>query len=164
MNISKPIKITLKWDKESAIKASKIYYDYDMKNSRKRYIGWIFVALAQFGIVGALKHDSFGMLYLSTILIGYWYYGRWFLRRGMILKYYNNLNIKDTEVTFFIDKDGFKSDNSLTKWNEIIKVLQIDKDILIQTTTNTLYFQRDSFNSYEDIQELLSIAKSYNKI
>jgi hypothetical protein len=61
--MSKKIEIAFKWDKDSALQASKLYYDYDMKNSSKRYIGWFFVALVQFGIVGALKHDVFGLLY-----------------------------------------------------------------------------------------------------
>jgi len=164
MSISKPIEINFKWTKELALNGSKIYYDFDMKHSRKRYIGWIFVALVQFGIVGALKHNSFGMLYLSTVFVIYWYYGRWYLRQNMIIKYYNNLNIKDTEVTFFVDKDGFKSNNNLISWDEIVKVLQIDKDILIQSTSNTLYFTRDSFKCYDDIQKLLSLAKEFNKI
>ena len=164
MNISKPIEIKFTWTKDLALKASKIYYDYDMKHSRKRYIGWIFVALVQFSIVGALKHNVFGMLYLSTLLVGYWYYGRWYLRQNMIIKYYNNLHIDNTEVTFLIDKDGFKSDNNLIKWDEIVKVLKIDKDILVQTTSNTLYFARDSFKCYDDVQTLLSLAKNYNKL
>jgi len=50
--MSKVVEINFNWSQELALKASKLYYDYDMKNSNKRYIGWFFVALVQFGIVG----------------------------------------------------------------------------------------------------------------
>ena len=162
--MSKMIEINFRWSQELALRASKLYYDYDMKNSNKRYIGWLFVALVQFGIVGALKHDSFGMLYLSTLLVAYWYYGRWYLRKKMIIKYYNNSNINDMSVTFFVDKDGFKNEQNLISWDDIIKILQIDNDILVQTTTNSLYFTRDSFKSYSDIQDLISLAREYKKL
>ena len=162
--MSKPVEIHLKWSKELALKASKIYYDYDMKHSGKRYIGWFFVALVQFGIVGALKHNAFGLLYISTLLVGYWYYGRWYLRKMMIQKYYDKLNVDEMSKTFLVDKDGFRSEQKSITWDDIVKVLQIESDILVQTREDTLYFTRDSFRSYDDVQELLSLAKEFNKI
>jgi hypothetical protein len=82
----------------------------------------------------------------------------------MIVKYYANSNINDMNVTFFVDNSGFKSKENTINWDSIVKILQIDNDILIQTTTNTLYFTRDSFKSYDDIQELISLAKKYKKL
>jgi len=162
--MSKVVEINFNWSQELALKASKLYYDYDMKNSNKRYIGWFFVALVQFGIVGALKHDSFGILYLSTFLVVYWYYGRWYLRKKMIVKYFANKNIDNIDVKFFVDKVGFKSKENIISWDDIIKVLQIDDDILVQTTADSLYFTKESFKSYDDLQKLISLAKEYKKL
>ena len=164
MNISKSIKINFTWSKELALSASKIYYDWDMKNSRKRYIGWIFIGLVQFGIVGALKHNSYGILTISTFLVAYWYYGRWYLRKNMISKYYDKQNLENTNIIFEVDNNGFKAINTLIDWNDIVKIIKVEDDILVQTITNTLYFQKKSFDSYDDIQELLSLAKEHNKL
>ena len=164
--MSKPIKIKFTWSKELALKASKIYYDWDMKNSSKRYIGWLFVGLVQFGMVGALKHNSFGILFVSTFLVIYWYYGRWYLRKGMLSRFYDKQNLEKKEIHFEIDKNGFKSDSGIISWNDIIKVIKIENedDILIQTTTNTLYFDKESFESLDDMNRLISLAKKQGKI
>jgi len=158
----KQINITLKWDKEKALNASKIFYDYDMRNSAKRYVGWFFVALTQFAIVGALKHDSYGLLFISTFLVGYWYYGRWYLRKAMLQKYY--AKIPQQTLHFTLQEDGLHSeDNTLIAWDNIFKAIKIEEGIIFHTTDTTLLFTRDAFASYEDMQHFLEIMKEKGK-
>ncbi len=160
----KPIEIKFTWSKELAIKASKLYYDYDMRNSRKRYVGWLFVAFVQFGIVGALKHNSYGMLYLSTFLVAYWYYIRWYMRKSMIVKFYNNSNIDNNEVTFTLKDDGLHHDDKIIDFENISKVIQFDDGVLLQTTSNTLFFEKTAFNSVKEMKKFISIMKERGKI
>jgi len=162
--MSKPIEIAFKWSKESAIQASKLYYDYDMKNSSKRYIGWFFVALAQFGIVGALKHDSFGLLYLSTFLVIYWYYGRWYIRKRITTKFYDKSNLDNQNVLFTLTDEGLHYEDSLIGWDQIFKVVKFDNGILLQTLNHTLFFEKSAFQSYDEMQRFLVMMKQYNKV
>jgi len=162
--MSKSIFIEFVWSKELALKASKLYYDYDMKNSSKRYIGWSFIALMQFGIVGALKHDVFGLLYLSTFLVLYWYYGRWYLRKRMIEKYYDNHGKDGEHIEFRLSKEGLHFHDRVIGWEDIIKVVKFDDGILIQTTESTLFFQNSFFKSSDDRVAFMELAKENEKI
>ena len=158
----KDIKITLKWGKEQALKASKIFYDYDMRHSNKRYMGWFFVALTQFAIVGALKHDTYGLLFVSTFLMAYWYYGRWIVRNKMLQKYY--AHIKEETLSFLLRKDGLYNGSELISWDQIFKVIKIEDDILLHTSDSTLIFTRDSFATYDDVTSFLDTMKEKGKL
>ncbi|NPA59291.1 MAG: hypothetical protein GXO30_02330 [Epsilonproteobacteria bacterium] len=162
--MSKPIEINFTWSKELALKASKLYYDYDMKASSKRYVGWLFVAMMQFGVVGALKHDSFGLLFISTFLVLYWYYGRWYLRKGMIEKYYDKSKLDATDVKFILKDEGLYYDENLIDWNDIEKVIKFDDGVLLQTTSNTLFFESSSFKSYDEVKTFLKLMKNKGKV
>jgi hypothetical protein len=162
--MSKPIEIKFTWSKDLAIKASKLYYDYDMKASSKRYVGWLFVAMMQFGVVGALKHDVFGLLFISTFLVLYWYYGRWYVRKGMIEKYYDKSNLDATEVRFLLKDDGLYYDEELIDWDNIEKVIKFDDGVLLQTTSNTLFFETSAFESYDEVQRFLKLMKNKGKM
>ena len=163
-SMSKNIEISFTWSKELAIQASKKFYDYDMRHSNKRYIGWLFVALIQFALVGAFKHDSYGMLYLSTSLGVYWYYGRWYLRKKMLEKYYEKQNLNNTQAHFTLKEDGLYSQEQLIAWDDIFKVIKLEDGVLVQIQNNTLFFQRDAFVSFEDMQSFLDQMKERGKL
>jgi len=160
----KNIEITFTWSKDLAIEASKKFYDYDMRHSNKRYIGWLFVALIQFALVGAFKHDSYGMLYLSTFLGAYWYYGRWYLRKQMLKNFYDKQNIDAQKAHFTLKEDGLYQNNHAIPYDEIFKVIKLEDGVLVQVQNNTLYFKRDSFNSYEDLTRFLEQMKEREKL
>ena len=155
------IKITLEWGKEQALKASKAFYDYDMKHSNKRYMGWFFVALTQFAMVGALKHDTYGLLFVSTFLMAYWYYGRWLLRNAMLKKYY--ANIQESTLNFTLKEDGLYNEEQLISWEQIFKVIKLGDDVLLHTQDSTLLFTRNSFSSYDDLQLFLDTMREKGK-
>jgi hypothetical protein len=162
--MSKPVEIRFTWSKEAAVKASKLYYDWDMKHSSKRYIGWFFIALVQFAIVGALKHHVFGLLYLSTFLVIYWYYIRWYIRKRMIVRYYDRSHIEDKEVLFTLTDEGLSYEDILIDWDHIFKVVKFDDGVLLQTLNHTLFFEKSAFRSYDEMQRFLSIMKQQGKL
>jgi len=162
--MSKSIELELAWSKEEALKGSKLYYDYDMRNSAKRYIGWAFVGLVQFGIVGALKHDSFGLLYLSTFLVLYWYYGRWYLRKNMIERFYEKSNTQDTKLQLKISKNGVQINDALISWDLVLKVIDMEEGFLINTATNSLFLEKSSFQKPQDITFFKALLKEEEKL
>ena len=162
--MSKPIEVSFEWNKELALKTSKLYYDYDMRHSNKRYVGWFFVALVQFGIVGALKHDSYGLLYLSTFLVGYWYYGRWFLRKQMLERYYDRNNPQNLQIEFSIDESGLHGKGKNISWDEILKVIALEEGVLVQAQENALFFANAAFKKEGDKSRFLKMAKAKGKI
>ena len=164
MSTFKPVEIRFVWSKELAVKASKLYYDWDMRNSSKRYIGWLFIALVQFAIVGALKHHAFGLLYLSTFLVIYWYYIRWYIRKRMIVKYYDGSQIDNKEVVFTLRGEGLYYGNDLIDWDHIFKVVKFEGGILLQTLHHTLFFEKSAFNSYDEMQKFLALMKKHDKV
>ena len=160
----KNIEINFVWSKELAIEASKKFYDYDMRHSNKRYLGWLFVGLTQFAIVGALKHDSYGLLYLSTLLVAYWYYGRWYLRKSMLGKFYDKQNIDAQKAHFRLKEDGLYQGTHIIPWDKIFKVIKLEDGVLVQIENNTLYFKRDSFHSYKEFVKFLEQMKEQEKL
>ena len=162
--MSKPIEVSFEWNKELALKTSKLYYDYDMRHSNKRYVGWFFVGLVQFGIVGALKHGSYGLLYLSTFLVGYWYYGRWFLRKRMLERYYDKNNPQNLQIEFRIDENGLHGKEKNISWDEILKVIELQEGVLVQAKENALFFANAAFQKEGDKSRFLKMAKAKGKI
>jgi len=160
----KPISIKFTWTKALAVKASKLYYDYDMRHSTKRYVGWLFIALTQFGIVGALKHDAYGILLISTFLVIYWYYVRWYLRKAMIIKYYDKSVHAGKKIEFILEGDGLHHDDQHITWDEIVKVIKFDDGVLLQTQDNTLFFNKEAFSSYDEFQRFISLMKEKGKM
>jgi hypothetical protein len=162
--MSKKIAVNFIWNKELALQMSKLLYDYDMRHSAKRYIGWFFVALVQFGIVGALKHDSYGILYISTFLVFYWYYGRWYLRKRVLHNYYKKNTPTNVEVDFIIDNEGLHQDKNFISWDEIIKIITHKNGILLQTLKDSLFFQNSAFASTDDQKQFLAMAQERGKM
>jgi uncharacterized protein YneF (UPF0154 family) len=154
--MSKEIIISFLYTKEVALKASKLYYDWDMKNSSKKYIGWFFIGMLQFAIVGALKHNVYGLLFISTLLLIYWYYGRWYIRKPMLMRFYNNSPLKDKKVEIIANKSGLKFNNQLIEWKNIKKLLELDSGILIQSEFYTFFFDKNSFKSNNDLKLFLN--------
>jgi uncharacterized membrane protein YobD (UPF0266 family) len=161
MSIYKEIEISLEWNKENALKSSKMFYEYDMRNSGKRYIGWLFVGLTQFAIVGALKHDAYGLLVISTFLVSYWYYLRRYLRFKMLERFYATL--EPTVLKFILKEDGLYNGENLIKWDEIFRVISLEDGVLLHTNTNTLFFEKKAFKNYEEIQRFLEVMKAKGK-
>jgi hypothetical protein len=162
--MSKPVEIRFTWSKEAALKGSKLYYDWDMKHSSKRYVGWFFVALVQFAIVGALKHHVFGLLYLSTFLLIYWYYIRWYIRKRMIVRYYDQSRIEEKEVLFTLTDEGLSYEDMMADWDHIFKAIKFDDGILLQTLNYTLFFEKDAFKSPKEMDRFVEMMKQHGKL
>ena len=87
--MSKQVEASFVWSESVALRSSELFYKYEFRHSYRRYLGWLFIAMAQFGVVGALKHDAYGMLIVSSFLLLYWYGVRWQLRKRLVLSQFS---------------------------------------------------------------------------
>jgi len=164
MNIFKPIEISYIWDKENFEKAFTKSYNHQFKNSVRRYVGWFFVALAQFGVVAALKGGSIGLLLLATILILYWYVIKKWLIHQRAIKAYENSALKNSQIKLYISENGIKQDNALITWQEIQGLVPIEDDILLYYKEKAFYIPSNAFTSIEVKSTLKSLAKEKGRL
>jgi len=160
MSTSKHIKIHYTWSKEVFVSASKATYEFELKHSPKRFLGWFFIALTQFGVVGALKKDAYGLLLISSILVIYWYLLRWPIRRFIISKTFESSQSKDHEFNMLANKDGIEVDNTLIQWSKITEIIALENAFLLYYGTSFLFIPKSAFSSNEEKDNFSHLAKS----
>ena len=157
--MSKEINISYTWDKTTFLTASKATYDYNLKHSPKRFLGWIFIALTQFGVVGALKKDVYGLLIVSTFLVIYWYALRWPLRKIMLQRSFKNLPNKNHKFQMSADKKGIKIDNGFIPWDTILEVVSLENGFLLYYEKTFLYIPKNAFVNADEKDSFSHLAK-----
>ncbi len=157
--MSSAIDIVYVWNKETFLKASKATYDYEMKHSPKRFLGWIFIAFTQFGVVGALKKDVYGLLIISTVLVIYWYAMRWPLRKIILLKSFEASSNKNHKFIMSADNAGIKVDETLIKWDAILEVVSLKNGFLLYHGVTFLFIPKDAFFDAEEKDKFSQLAK-----
>ncbi len=164
MSIFKPMEITYVWDRENFEKAFTKSYNHQFKNSTRRYVGWFFIALAQFGVVGAFKGGSIGLLMLATILILYWYVIKKWLIHQRAIKTYENSPLKNSQIKLSISEDGIEQEGVKLPWEEIQGLVPIEDDILLYHKEKAFYIPSNAFSSIEEKSSLKSLAKEKGKL
>ena len=159
MNMSKSIKINYIWSKELFLEASKATYEFELRHSPKRFLGWFFIAMTQFGVVGALKKDAYGLLLISTFLVVYWYFFRWRIRKFIITKTYESSHEKDTQFSMLAKKNGLEVNGSLLTWNDITEAVSLEDGFLLYYGETFLYIPKLAFVSIEEKDLFSHLAK-----
>ena len=166
--MSDEIDLTLKWDKKTYLEGAKIAYDAMMRFSPKRYLGWFFIALTQFGVIGALKANVYGLLLLSTILVVYWYWLRWPLRKIALGRYFEKSPFANKTLRITADKNGICIDGSCVPWREFQRVLATKKGYLLDMTDSFLFIPRSLFRNEDEMKFfstlLIDNIKNFEKI
>jgi hypothetical protein len=158
--MSKTIQFSYTWDKKSFLESSYEAYKYEMKHSPKRFLGWIFIAMTQFGVVAAFKGAPIGLLLVSTLLVGYWYFFRWRLRKSMLSKTFDkNPNLSQTYNVAVNDR-AIDINGSLIDWSDIKEVVSLKKGFLILSNNSFFFFPKNAFKDIEERNEFASLAKS----
>ena len=162
--MSNSVEIALRWDEDEALKASKLFYDYDMRHSIKRYIGWLFIAMMQFGIVAALKYNAYGLLIVSSFLVIYWYYGRWYLRSLFVKKYYQKKALQPTTLHIRCNKENIQIEKMHISWADVYIAIDTNSALLLQTKEEPLYIPYNAFENMDDLQKCLQLLKEKGKL
>jgi len=164
MSISKPVKISYRWDRENFDKAFSNAYTHQYKNSARRYIGWLFVAMAQFGVVAALKGGSIALLMFSTILILYWYViKKWILKRRALAAFERS-PMKDRNITLDITPEEIKQGDRSVPWEALQGVVPVEDDIMLYDQDRAFYIPSNAFASVEDKNRIKSWAKEKGRL
>ncbi len=155
----KPIKLTYTWDKKTFLDASHQAYKYEMKHSSKRFLGWIFIAMTQFGVVAAIRKGSIGLLLVSTILVLYWYFFRWKIRKRLIEKSFDQERIY--HVT--IEKEKIIINQTDIDWDTILEVISLEKGFLLFFDKSFLFFPATAFKDIDEKNAFAKLAKEKAK-
>jgi len=165
--MSKPIKISYLWSKTNVEKLFDASYKHQFNNSSKRFIGWFFVALLQYGVVIALKKDAYAVLLFSTIMLAYWYYGKKIIAKKRAEKSFENSEFKDEYIEMEIDEKGFTllSPNSEKwSWDEVQEVITLGDDLMLYKHPNFHYIPANGFESIEEKSRFKSLVKKYGRL
>ncbi len=157
--MSKSLHVSYDWDTKKFLLGAKTAYDYELKNSRKRFLGWIFIALTQFGVVLALKQGTIGMLALSTILVLYWYGFRWKIREYFLIKSFNKSPLKDKKFEVKLNDEGLFFNDTPIDFKDIYEIVSTDEGVLLYFIDNYLFIPSLAFENLEDKSEFVKRIK-----
>ena len=165
--MSKPIKISYIWNKENLEKLFEASYKYQFEHSHRRYIGWFFIALLQYGIVVALKKEAFAILLFTSIVLFYWYYGKKWIAQKRAIKSFKQSEFKDKEIKLTVNEDGFEviaPKKEHWSWDKIDEIVSLGDDIMLYKHPNFHYIPSSGFKSFEEKSQFKSMAKKYGRL
>jgi hypothetical protein len=145
MSESRPVRVNLVWDEATFLTGAKILYDYTLRHSWRRYLGWIFIALAQFGVVLALKQGTSGMLFLGTLLMIYWYFLRWPSRKAALKRQFAQAELAGKKLRIVADDSELKVDGAPLPWSAVHLALSTPEGYLLAIENGFLYLPRNVF-------------------
>ena len=158
------IEISYIWNERNFQRLFNEAYNYQFKNSPRRYIGWLFIAMAQFGVVAALKKGSIVLLLFSTILIFYWYFLKKMIVKKRAFREFLNSPLKDKKIKLYVDEEGIEQEGVKLSWKDIQRVIPIEDDILIVTDNRSYYIPSNGFKSIEEKSLFKKLAKERGKL
>jgi hypothetical protein len=150
--------VKFKLDKKSFVEASLFTYRYELKRSPKRFLGFIFIAMSQFGVVALLREGQSGLLLLSSILLIYWY----FLREKIRKKIYEKSFREDIEFTLRVDESGLNINGLDLKWSDISRIIEFEYGFILYYKNQSLFIPNSAFNKRER-EEFISLLKKHIK-
>ena len=166
--MSNMVNISYVWDRENVKRLFEESYRYQFSHSAKRYIGWLLIALMQFGVVFALKKGAFELLLFSTIMLFYWYYGKKIIAKRRAKRSFKNSTFRDKTIHMEVNDEGFviKGNEGKTQWSwdEVNEIVPLDEDIMIYKYPHFHYIPSNGFRSVEDKSRFKKMAKVHHKI
>jgi len=159
-NIDNIVNLKFKWDENTFLKGAKIAYDLQMKHSGRKYVGWFFIALLQFGVVGALKVHSYGLLYLSTFLLLYWYGFRWPIRKAALKRFFKKLPFSDEMLNIEADDGGICLNDRCIPWNEFKRILVTREGYLMDMEDAFIYIPKGHFANDKDREKFYDLVRN----
>ena len=159
MNTSNPITASFVWSEAVALRSSELFYKYEFRHSYRRYVGWLFIAMAQFGVVGALKHDAYGMLVVSSFLLLYWYGIRWQMRKRLAKRLFKSSPLAEENIKTIFSEARLHSGEEEIAWHEVEKVVEKEDGFLFFMASKSTFFPREAFESAEMRDALRALIK-----
>ena len=147
------------WDKATYMHAAKIAYDHTLRHSPRRYIGWLFIALAQFGVVALLRNGTPGLLILSTVVLVYWYLLRWPIRRFLLSSAYAKSDFKEQTIELHADEEGIRIHDTPLAWSAFSKAHSLPEGFLLFRPQGFLFIPAKAFGDLETKNRFAALLK-----
>jgi len=166
-SMSKPIEIAYVWNRENLDKLFETSYRYQFEHSHKRYIGWFFIALMQFGVVAALKKGAIELLLFSTVVLIYWYYGKKWIAKRRAVASFEQSPFRDQPIKMEVDASGFVLHSPKAErwsWEDIHAIIPLGEDIMLYKSPNIHYIPASAFASIEEKSRFKAMAKAKGKL
>ena len=166
--MSDPIRIRYTWSRDNVEKLFASSYTYLFGHSGRRYVGWLFIALLQFGLVAAFKQGTTGLLMFSAIVLIYWYYGKRFIAHRRAIASWKASPFRDMTITILADEEGLTihcdGGEAQWSWETIDGVTGMGSDVLIHLAPHFYYIPEGAFGSIEAKSRFKALAKSHGKL
>jgi len=160
-NMSKDITLSFRWDKETYMQAGEVAYEYKMFHTPKKYMGWLFIALLQFGVVGALLKGTLAILLFSTVLLVYWYYLKKMIEKSILLKKFKSDKEANKTLDITINDKEININKREILWDELPLIISSEKGYLLDHIGGFLFFPSKAFKCEEDKTKFIKIAKKH---
>lgn len=164
MSISEPITISYLWNRDNFEKSYEKAYAHHYRHSARRYIGWFFIALAQFGVVAALKEGRVGMLIFATVMLLYWYVLKPRLLKRRAIRAFESSPLKDRVIRLRVSEEGIEQEGEKISWDEVDGVEDLQGDLILYYGGKNFYIPRSGFDSPEAVSAFKRLAKSKGKL
>ncbi len=161
-SMSKNITLNFQWSKDTYMEAGEFAYNYKMNHTPKKYMGWLFIALLQFGVVGALLKGTLAMLLFSTILLVYWYYLKKRIEKSILLKKFDKEKDANKILDIVINEEFIAINNKKILWSDIAQIISGERGYLLDHIDGFLFFPGNAFKQEEDKTEFIKFAKKNN--
>ncbi len=160
MSTSKaPLTLHFTWDRTHFLKASVALFKHEQFHTNRRFIGWLIIAMTQFGIVAALKHNSYALLLFSTLLLAYWYYGKLALKK-LLIKWRFKEDMKQ-EFTITFDTDTITINGQTLPLSSITAVKELEEGFIFSLKRQNFYLPKEAFKSAQSIEHFKSNYKEW---
>jgi len=160
MSMSKEIILNFRWDKDTYMRAGEFAYKYKMYHTPKKYLGWIFIALLQFGVVGALLKGTLAILLFSTIMLIYWYYLKIRIEKYYLSKKFDSEKDANKLLQISIKDNEIDINKKKVLWSEIPLIIASEKGYLLDHISGYIFFPSKAFKQEEDKTSFINIARS----
>lgn len=157
--MSEPLSVEVTWDEATFLEGAKTAYDYDMRHTWRRYMGWFFIALTQFGVVAAVRHGSVGLLLVSTLLVLYWYGLRWPMRKRMLRRYFARMPDAGRRLRLRVTDEGLCVDEGCIGWDRFRRAILSPEGYLLEMGDAFLYIPRRAFGDAETRNAFVGMLK-----
>ncbi len=164
MNTSEPVTISYLWDRKNLEPVFENAYDYYYKHSARRYIGWFFIALAQFGVVAALKGGRVGLLLFSSLLIFYWYFLKKRLLHRRTVRAFERSPLRGQTVMLTVTSGGIVQGDETIPWEAVDGVEEIGGDWVLYYQGKNFYIPKNGFSSPQARAAFKRIAQTKGKL
>jgi len=164
MTNKKEILLEFTWNQEVYVGAGQLAYKYKMNYSYKKYIGWAIIIAFGFGLFSATKSDSYMILYISTILMVYWFFTKGLLQKLRLKKQFKNDPDVGKKMEIIINNRYIKINHNSIPWNHISLVVFNPKGILLERSEGYPFIPISAFKSSEDMITFREIVENQTAI